>query len=69
MAESESAMFRATSAWAMGEIADPRFAGVLAHLVGDSNQMVRKRAFAALGKIAAARARNTHPNPPSPSPG
>ena len=69
MAESESAMFRATSAWAMGEIADPRFAGLLARLVGDSNQMVRKRAFAALGKIAAARARNTNPNPSSPSPG
>lgn len=68
MAESESAPFRATSAWAMGEIADPRFASVLARLVGDSNQMVRKRAFAALGKIAAARARNANPSPPSPSP-
>jgi HEAT repeat protein len=53
MAANESALFRATSAWVMGEIADPQFAGVLARLVGDSSQMVRKRAFSALGKIAA----------------
>jgi HEAT repeat protein len=62
MADSESALFRATSAWVMGEIADPRFAGVLARLVGDSSQMVRKRAFSALGKIAArTRAANASP--------
>jgi HEAT repeat protein len=53
MAENEAALFRASSAWVMGEIADPQFAGILARLVGDSSQMVRKRAFSALGKIAA----------------
>jgi HEAT repeat protein len=53
MADNDSAMFRATSAWVMGEIADPRFAGLLARLVGDASQIVRKRAFSALGKIAA----------------
>lgn len=52
MAGSESAAFRATSAWVMGEIADSRFATVLARLVGDSSQSVRKRAFDALGKTA-----------------
>lgn len=39
----------------IGEIADPRFAGILARMVGDPEQPVRRRAFAALGKIAAAR--------------
>ncbi len=53
MAENASAAFRATAAWALGEIADPRFAGVLARLVGDASQMVRKQAFAALGRTAA----------------
>jgi len=55
MAEHETYLFRATCAWVLGEIADPRFAGILARMVGDSEQPVRKRAFAALGKIAAAR--------------
>jgi HEAT repeat protein len=63
MAERESALFRATSAWVMGEIADPRFACALARLVGDSSQMVRKRAFSALGKIARTRAANAIPTP------
>jgi hypothetical protein len=62
MAENGSAAFRATAAWAMGEIADPRFTGALARLMGDASQMVRKRAFAALGKTAAkARAANAMP--------
>lgn len=63
MAESDSALFRATSAWVMGEIADPQFAAVLARLVGDSSQMVRKRAFSALGKIAAKTRANAIPSP------
>jgi HEAT repeat protein len=53
MAGSQFPAFRATSAWVMGEIAEPRFAAVLARLVGDPSPMVRKRAFSALGKIAA----------------
>jgi HEAT repeat protein len=77
MAESESAAFRATCAWVIGEIADPRFASVLAGLLGDSSPMVRKRAFSALGKVSA-RTRAAHAiprpgcgdklSPPSPSP-
>jgi HEAT repeat protein len=58
MSESDSALFRATSAWIMGEITDPRFASLLARLVGDSSRMVRKRAFSALGRIARTRAAN-----------
>ncbi|HUP03036.1 MAG TPA: hypothetical protein VMU19_03540, partial [Bryobacteraceae bacterium] len=52
--------------------ADSRFTGALAKLMGDASQMVRKRAFAALGNIAAkARAANAPPaveaaaNPPA----
>ena len=55
MAEHEVYLFRASCAWVIGEIADPRFAGILARMVGDPEQPVRRRAFAALGKIAAAR--------------
>jgi HEAT repeat protein len=69
MADHASAPFRATSAWVMGEIADPRFATVLAGLLADPSQMVRKRAFSAIGKIAAARSRSPNPlSPPNPSP-
>ncbi len=63
MAENDSAPFRASSAWVMGEIADPQFAGLLARLVGDSSQMVRKRAFSALGKIAAKARASAIPSP------
>jgi HEAT repeat protein len=54
MARHESAMFRATAAWVMGESGDPRFTEVLAALMRDSNAILRKRAFSALGSIRAA---------------
>jgi HEAT repeat protein len=63
MAEHDSALFRASSAWVMGEIAEPQFAGLLARLVGDSSQIVRKRAFSALGKIAAKARTKAVPSP------
>ena len=59
MAAKESEMFRASGAWAMGETGDPRFAELLARMLGDPSNTVRKRAFESLRhmKAAAARAR------------
>jgi hypothetical protein len=54
LARHESALFRATAAWVMGETGDPRFTEVLAVLMRDPNTILRKRAFSALGSIRAA---------------
>jgi HEAT repeats len=54
LAQHESAMFRATAAWVMGESGDPRFTEILASLMRDPNAILRKRAFSALGSIRAA---------------
>jgi hypothetical protein len=54
MAASDSPMFRASAAWAMGESGDPRFSETLARMVGESNAIVRKRAFSALSRLKAA---------------
>jgi len=51
MAEHESALFRSTAAWLMGESGDPRFTEVLAGLLRDSDQAVRTRSLSALGRI------------------
>jgi HEAT repeat protein len=53
LARHESAPFRATAAWVMGETGDPRFTGILAGLLRDPDAVVRKRAFVALGAIRA----------------
>jgi HEAT repeat protein len=58
MAGEESALFRASGAWAMGETADPRFAEVLGRMLGDAGDAVRKRAFESLRRIKAAAARS-----------
>jgi HEAT repeat protein len=58
MAEHESALFRSTAAWVMGETGDPRFTEVLAKLLPDSNTAVRSRALAALGRIKASLAQS-----------
>jgi hypothetical protein len=50
----ESALFRASAAWVMGETGDPRFTETLRRLIADPDATVRKRAFAALGHIKAA---------------
>jgi HEAT repeat protein len=50
----ESALFRASAAWVMGETGDPRFTEALRHLISESDAAVRKRAFAALGQLKAA---------------
>ena len=54
MAAHESALFRSTAAWAMGESGDPRFSETLAGLMRDSSSAVRTRALSALGRIKAA---------------
>ena len=57
MVTKESALFRASGAWAMGETADPRFGAVLARMLGDPSKAVRKRAFESLRHIRVAAAR------------
>jgi hypothetical protein len=54
MAVSDSAMFRASAAWAMAESGDPRFSETLARMVCESNAVVRKRAFSDLSRLRAA---------------
>jgi HEAT repeat protein len=56
LAAHESAMFRATAAWVMGETGDPRFTDGLRRLISESDPTVRKRAFAALSRIKASNA-------------
>src|SRR5205807_10315946 len=56
MAAHEAGLFRAAAAWVMGETGDPRFIKVLVRMLADLNTIVRKRAFAALGRIKAAAA-------------
>jgi hypothetical protein len=54
MAGTESALSRASAAWVMGETGDPRFREALAKLVGESDAMVRRRAFLALSRLKSA---------------
>ena len=54
MGEHESALFRSTAAWLMGETGDPRFSEALARLMRDSSSAVRSRSLSALGRIKAA---------------
>ena len=54
MAGHDSASFRRTAAWVMGETGDPRFSEVLGRMIADSNTDVRKNAFTAVGRIRAA---------------
>jgi hypothetical protein len=54
MCAHESYRFRATAAWAIGEVGDPRFRKQLARLVGESNPLVRARAFSALTRMRTA---------------
>jgi hypothetical protein len=56
MAHSESALFRSSAAWAMGETRDFRFSETLRRLLNDGDPTVRKRAFAALAKLKTAAA-------------
>ncbi len=51
MAQHESALFRSTAAWVMGESGDPRFTESLAGMLRDSDQAVRSRSLTALGRI------------------
>ncbi len=53
LAGHESALFRSTSAWIMGETGDSRFTDSLRRLITEADPVVRKRAFAAIGRIKA----------------
>jgi hypothetical protein len=57
LAGRQSPLFRSTAAWVMGQTGDPRFAEALAVLLRESNAVVRKRAFSALGLFRATTAR------------
>jgi hypothetical protein len=59
LVDHQSAVFRSTAAWVMGETRDPRFGEALASLLRDVGATVRKRAFSALGQIRAAAARES----------
>lgn len=50
----ESTLSRSSAAWVMGETGDPRFAESLRRMISDPDAGVRRRVFAALGKIKAA---------------
>jgi len=52
----ESALFRSSTAWVMGETGDPRFTEALRRMISDPDAVVRKRAFAALAQLKAANA-------------
>jgi len=56
LAGHESALFRSSAAWVMGEAGDPRFTEALRPMISDPDAKVRKRAFAALAQIKAANA-------------
>ena len=53
LAGHESADFRASAAWLMGESGDPRFSDALRRMIADSDAGVRKRAFASLTQLKA----------------
>jgi hypothetical protein len=56
MANHESGLFRASAAWAMGETGDSRFSEQLRRMLSETDQTVRKRAFAAIGRVKTANA-------------
>jgi hypothetical protein len=63
LAANPSPLFRSTAAWVMGETGDPRFAEVLAALLREPTAVVRKRAFAGLGRHRATVARGANAPP------
>jgi hypothetical protein len=54
MAAHDSAAFRRTAAWVMGETGDPRFSEVLGRMIADGHADVRKSAFAAVRRVRSA---------------
>ena len=54
LAAAESALFRSTAAWVMGESGDPRFSESLRRMISDPDAVIRKRVFAALAQIKTA---------------
>ena len=56
LAAHDSAAFRASAAWVMGESGDPRFIEPLRRLLSEPDAVVRKKAFGALAQIKTASA-------------
>ncbi len=56
MAGQASSLSRLTAAWVMGECGDPRFSETLRRMLAQTDAVLRKRAFQALGQIKAANA-------------
>ena len=54
LASHESALFRSTAAWVMGETGDARFTEALRRMIAESDPTVRKRAFCSLAQLKAA---------------
>jgi hypothetical protein len=63
LAGHESALFRATAAWVMGESGDQRFTDSLRRLISEADPVVRRRAFVGLSRIKSA---NAQPIPGEP---
>jgi hypothetical protein len=57
MAERETPAHRATAAWLMGEIEDPRFCSLLARLMADGDATVRRRAHLSVKRLREAAGR------------
>jgi hypothetical protein len=56
MAGQESSLSRLTAAWVMGECGDSRFSEPLRRMLGQTDAVLRKRAFQSLGRIKTANA-------------
>jgi HEAT repeat protein len=54
MARHAEARFRATAAWVMGQTGDPRYVDVLRHMLGDTDEAVRRNARRSLRRLQAA---------------
>ena len=54
LASHDSAPFRASAAWVMGESADPRFSQALRRIISEPDATVRKHAIASLVRLKAA---------------
>ena len=63
LARHESALFRSTAAWVIGETEDPRFTEALLEMLRDVSATVRNRAFSSLGRLRAVAAKAAHVPP------
>jgi HEAT repeat protein len=67
LAQHPAADFRASAAWAMGEIADPSFRNLLLDMTRDTNLRVRQNALKALSRVRKAQETPAEPGQQSSS--